>query len=347
MKLKNFKFMMTLIILIGILMMLEVKVEAASMGLSINKTSATVGDTFSVTISGINGKVSISGNSNVSISPSGTQWVEGSLTISGTAKAEGTGTITVTPIDASTTAAEPQEVTSSASRSITITKKEQPKQETPASTTTPATSSKPATTTTTPKTTTTTKKTETKTETKKQETPKVEEKKQEEDNFYINSIRIKGLKESGEQVQIELSPEFKKDVYEYTCNVPADIQRIDVEKDAGEFTNSVIVNGVEELKEGENIITLQLSAEDHQAKIYTIKANKEKKEEIEEEIIETSAELTERGLDNKDANEESKKIIQMPVCAFILMQILIICAEVIVIKFVPWENLLKRRRKKH
>ena len=340
MKSRYMKFIIIIFIMSAVLMGLKIEAQAASMGLSINKTTATVGDTFRVTISGINGKVSISANSNISISPSGTQWVEGSLTISGTAKAEGTGTITVTPIDASTTSAEPQEVTSAASRSITINKKEEPKQETPVTIETPTTQTAPKTTTSTPKTTNTTKKTETKTE-----TPKVEEKKEQEDNFYINSVIIKGLKENGEQVQIEISPEFKKDVYEYTCNIPADVQRIDIQKDAGEFTNSVIVKGAEDIKDGENIITLQLSAEDHQAKTYTIKVNKEKKEETEEleEVVETIGQIAENNIDHKG----SKGMISMPVWSFVFMQILIIAIEVFLIIFVPWPKLLKLRRKKH
>lgn len=334
-------------------------VKAAGMGLSINKSTATVGDTFSVTISGINGRVSISGNSNVAISPSGTQWVEGSLTITGTAKSAGTGTVTVTPLDASTTAAEPQEVTDSASRSITIN--EVPKVETPATpeptapTPTPATkvtetaptSTPTSTTTTKTTTTTTTKKTETKTETPKTETKK--EEKTKEDNFYINSIIIKGLKETGEQIDIALSPEFAKNVYEYTCNIPADVQRIDIQKDAGEFTNSVIETGLEELKEGENTITLQLLAEDHQAKTYTIKAIKEKKEQVEETneaettgAIETSAMLEEQKQEEQAENkEENQKMVSMPIIKFILMQIAIIAIEILIIKCVPWSKIIK------
>lgn len=343
---KQIKFVVMAIIAITILAICT-NVNAAGIGMSINKSTATVGDTFSVTISGINGKVSISGNANITISPSGTQWVEGSLTITGTAKTVGTGTITVKPIDASTTGANPQEVTASASKSITIKEKEQPKVETPPPTTT-ETKKDTTTKTTTPTTKTTTKTTNTKTDTKKTtETPKTEtkvEEKPKEDNFCINSIIVKGLKETGEQVDIALSPEFKKDVYEYTCNVPADIQRLDIQKDAGDYTNSVIVTGLEELKEGENVVTLQLLAEDHQAKTYTIKAVKEQKEQV-EEVAETSAQLEEAKPEEQTENkEESKKMISMPVGTFILMQIAIIAIEVLIIKCVPWSKILKLRK---
>lgn len=292
---------------------------AAGIGMSINKSSAYVGDTFSVTISGINGKVSISGNSNVSLSTSGTKWVEGSMTITGTAKSVGTGTITITPIDASTTGADPVEVTKAVSKSITIKEKEaepQPTQ-TPSATT---------------KNTTSTTKTTTKTETKVAETEK-----QQEDDFYIVAITLKGIKENGEQAEIELSPEFNKDTYEYTCNITSDIQKIDLQKDAGDYTDSVIVTGLDELAEGENIIKLLLSAEDHESKTYTIKVIKE---ESKVEIADVSEQE-----ENINSNKEKvkTKMISMPLYLFIIMQIIIIVIEIIVIYFIPWKKIIKKK----
>ena len=316
------------IFIIGVILF-STNTYAASMGLSISKTTAYVGETFTVTISGINGRVAITSNENVSISPSGTQWVEGSMTISGSAKSAGTGTITVLPIDVSTTSAEPEEVTSSASRSITIKEKSS---ENP--TPTPEPTKAPTTTTNKSTTTTTTKKD---TNTKQAPTPTPEPTKEEkEDNFYISKIELKGIKEDGEEVELVLSPEFKKDVYEYTCEISKDIKRINVEKDAGDYTKSVIVSGSGELKdEEENIITLRLLAEDHEEKTYKIKVVRiETEYEAEDETIETSAEIQE---------DNNKNRISMPIWAFILMQALIIIFEILIIKFVPWGSIFGRR----
>ena len=298
---------------------IHTNIYAAGIGMSINKSSAYVGDTFSVTISGINGKVSISGNSNVLLSESGTKWVEGSMTITGTAKSVGTGIITITPIDASTTGADPVEVTAPTSKSITIKEKEvEPEpQSTPPQTPSTATTKSPT-------------KTTTKTETKAEET------KQQEDNFYIFSVTLKGEKEDGEQINLELSPEFNKDTYEYTCNIASDIQKIDVQKDAGDYTESVIVTGLDELVEGENIIKLQLAAEDHESKTYTIKVIKEESKEA--IVDETKQE------ENINSNKEKAeiKMISMPLYAFIIMQIIIVVIEIIVICFIPWKKIIKR-----
>lgn len=314
---KNMKYKIIIIftILLFEILLINNIVNAASMGMSINKSSCNIGDTFTVTISGVNGKVSVSGSSNISLNKSGTIWIDGKETITGTAKSVGKGTITVTPIDASTTAAEPEEITSSASRSIEIKEKQ----------TTQAT---PPTTPTTP--TTTTKKPTTTTQTK-QEEPKKEVV---EDNFYINSVVLKGIKENGETEDIILSPEFNKDTYEYTCNVSSEITKIEIQKEAGQYTNSIIVTGGEELKTGENIITLMLSAEDHQAKTYTIKV-------IKEEAVETSANIAEEKIE-EDREQKEPAMIHMPVWAFIALQMGIIVVEVLTILFV-----IKRRKGQH
>lgn len=322
-KIKNstiFAIILTILV-IGI----HTNIYAAGIGMSINKSSAYVGDSFSITISGINGKVSISGNSNVSLSESGTKWVEGSMTITGNAKSVGTGTITVTPIDASTTGADPVEVTKAVSKSITIKEKEKMVETSPAQTTTSTTATSKNTTSTTNNTKTAAK---TKVETKV------------EDNFYISAITLKGIKENGEQVEIGISPEFNKDTYEYTCNIAADIQKIDLQKDAGDYTNSIVVTGLDELIEGENTIKLLLAAEDHESKTYTIKVIKEAKEA--KEVIENEPEPEqEENIENNKEKAETK-MISMPVYLFIIMQIIIIVVEVIVIYFIPWKKIIKK-----
>lgn len=217
------------------------------------------------------------------------------------------------------------------SKVVQIIEKEEPKKETTPTTTTTTkpTTTKPTTTTTTAKP-TTTKPTET-------STPQKTETK--EDNFYINSITLKGVKENGEKVDEILSPEFNKEIYEYTCNVKADIKNIEIEKDAGQYSTSIAINGLEELKTGENIITLILSAEGHDTKTYTIKIIKE-----EQEIVETSAATLET--DNNEIEETNKKekepiIISMPLWIFIVMQFGIITIEALIICFVPWKKIFK------
>lgn len=318
---KKIGYIVSIFILVIFLVFQGQTVQAASMGLSISKSTAYIGDTFTITISGINGKVNISGNANISLSISGSQWVDGSLTITGTAKTVGTGKVTITPVDVTTTSAEPEEVTASASRTITISKKEEPKPTQPTDNKNTGTSNK------------NNSKTTTKTETPKTETTPVTK---QEDDFYITMIKLIGVKENGEKEEIVLSPAFSSQTYTYNCEIRSDIQKIEVEKEAGPYTNSITVTGLEELKEGENVLTMQLAAEDHQAKTYTIKLMKAPKEEVQE----TSANAIENNQTEEKENETA--MITMPVWAFVLMQIAIIVVEMVLLYLVPWRKILKR-----
>lgn len=306
---KNLKSKILFILFLAIsIAILSYKITyAASMSMSISKTSGYVGDTFSVTISGVNGRVYISSNSNISINKSGSQFVDGSLTITGTAKSVGTGTITVTPEDVTTTAAEPEEVTAVASRSITIKEKEveNPKPET-------TTEQQPVPKPTTPK--NSQVKTSSKSNSQKENTKKSED-------FYITKLVLNGVNENNQYVEIKMTPEFNKDIYEYECRIAADIKKIEIEKDAGEFTDSILITGLDEIKEGENIIKVELKEEGYQTRTYTIKVIKDKEE---------SNEIEEEQVDLKEVKEERKTtIVSMPLYVLIIMVTLIIIIEAV------------------
>ena len=302
---KNLKSKILFILFLAIsIAILSCKITyAASMNMSISKTSGYVGDTFSVTISGVNGRVYISSNSNISINKSGSQFVDGSLTITGTAKSVGTGTITVTPEDVVTTAAEPEEVTATASRSITIKEKEVENSKTE-TTTKQQTVSKSA----------ISKNSQTKTSSKN-DSQKENTKKSED--FYITKLVLNGVNENDQYVEIEMTPEFNKDVYEYECKIASDIKKIEIEKDAGEFTDSIVITGLDEIKEGENIIKVELVEEGYETRTYTIKVIKEKQENNE-------------GEEQEDLKEEkSTTIVSMPLYVLIIMDTLIIIIEAV------------------
>lgn len=284
--------------------LINTNVYAAGIGMSINKSSAYVGDSFSVTISGINGKVKISGNSNISLSTSGTQWVEGSMTITGTTKSEGTGTITVTPIDASTTGADPVEVTTGASKNIKITKKQE---QTPQQPQTPPT--------------TTTNKTSNKDNNKKDKEKVTETKEKEEatPELGIHLLKLIGVKENAEEVEIALDKEFNIKTFDYLCNVENDVKTLKIEKEAYEYNDIVQISGLdEELKVGENIITLKLSNKGKDV-TYTIKVTKQEKQET-----------NETKLISAEPEERKEMIVSIPLVWFILLELAIVVVSVTV-----------------
>lgn len=304
---KNLKIKILFILFLTIIISIisHTAIYAAGINMSISKSSGYVGDTFSVTISGINGIVDIGANQNISISPSGRQFVDGSLTITGNAISVGTGTITVTPEDVTTTDAEPVEVKSSESRSITIKEKEVevPKEEVSESKNTSKT--------------TTSKSNQSKTNNNEQK----ENLKKSED-FYITKLVLNGVTEEEEYVEIELTPEFSKDIYEYECKISSNIKRIEIQKDAGEFTDSIVITGIDEIKEGENLIKVELIEEGYETKTYIIKAIKEENNELEE--VEENVEPIE---------EKQTTIISMPLYVLIIMDTLIIIIEAFLMYF--------------
>lgn len=322
-KLKN-KFLVIILFSIAFVLLLTVK-SNATVSLSVSPSTKEIepGKSVNITVkvSGGAGQIALSA-SNGTLSKSSLWLDNSSETITCTAGSTNGATISITAKGTIGDYETEEDVTKSASTSIKIKKKEEVAQ-------TPTTPSNNTTTTTKKPTTTTTTKVETKTETKK------------EDNFYVSSITLKGIKENSEQTDISLSPSFNKDTYEYTCNITSDIQKIDLQKDAGEYTNSVIVTGLDDLKEGENIIKLVLSAEDHESKTYTIKVIKEK-----QKIVETVANIEEDKQETEVPQEEKKEImVSMPLWVFIVMQIIIIVIEVLIIYLVPWKNLFKIRNK--
>lgn len=93
--------------------------------------------------------------------------------------------------------------------------------------------------------------------------------KKEGTTFGLTSLKIKDAK-----------IEFKPDVYNYSINVKSDVDILEIQAVASEEDAIVEITGNEELKEGENIITIIVSSKDGEKKAtYQIKATKEAVEE--------------------------------------------------------------------
>lgn len=89
--------------------------------------------------------------------------------------------------------------------------------------------------------------------------------KKEETVFGLTSLKIK-----------DANIEFKPDVYNYSINIKSDVDILEIQAVASEEGATVEITGNEELKEGENIITIIVSSKDGEKKAtYQIKATKE------------------------------------------------------------------------
>ncbi len=73
-----------------------------------------------------------------------------------------------------------------------------------------------------------------------------------------------------------ISPEFDNDVKEYTLTVPNEITKINVKATPTDNKATVKVEGNEDLKEGENPVTITVTAEDGTTDKYTINVTRER-----------------------------------------------------------------------
>ena len=88
------------------------------------------------------------------------------------------------------------------------------------------------------------------------------------DNAYLKSLTIEGQ---------ELTPVFNKETTSYTMQIESDITELNIKAEAEDEKASVSIQGNKDLKEGENKITVSVSAEDGTIKIYEITVTKNEK----------------------------------------------------------------------
>lgn len=121
----------------------------------------------------------------------------------------------------------------------------------------------------------------------------------EEEKILLKSLKLQGVNLEEEKVELSYSPEFSSEVYEYSVNVANDITKIDVEAIASKEDYTVEITGNEELKEGENIITILVKAKDSD-KVTTYKIKVIKEEAV--EAVATLDETPNTGEELKDNN---------------------------------------------
>ena len=149
-----------------------------------------------------------------------------------------------------------------------------------------------------------------KSEEKKEETKQDEEEKQEEEikmALGIYKLSLTGISDDNKTEEIDLNKEFERGTFEYSCDVSENVKKITVNAEAYDYNDSLKITGNEnELKEGENIITVSVSDDKDTVK-YIIKVNKGKNEV--EENTQVQLQPQEKELNNKKDNRNKKVII--------------------------------------
>ena len=252
------KIIFELAIILGILFAMTIKSNAASLSISTSKSSVSPGESFTVTVnvSGGAGYVSATA-SNGSGSMGSTFLDNASKSFTCTAGSSGRVTISASGVIADYSTENDEQ--KSASKTVSIV---QPNKNTGGNSN--GGSSNGGNTTRKPNTNNSTKPTETK-----------EEKKSTDST--LSSLSI---------AEGAITPEFNKDVKEYAITVPNEVTKLNITATPTDSKATVSVTEYEELKEGENIITISVTAEDGTTKTdYVIKATRQRKELALEKLI--------------------------------------------------------------
>ena len=252
------KIIFELAIIIGILFAMTIKSNAASLSISTSKSSVSPGESFTVTVSVSGGAGYVSATaSNGSGSMGSTFLDNASKSFTCTAGSSGRVTISASGVIADYSTENDEQ--KSASKTVSIV---QPNKSTGGNSN--GGSSNGGNTTKKPNTNNTTKPTETK-----------EEKKSTDST--LSSLSV---------AEGAITPEFNKDVKEYAITVPNEVTKLNITATPTDSKATVSVTEYEELKEGENIITISVTAEDGTTKTdYVIKATRQRKELALEKLI--------------------------------------------------------------
>ena len=233
-----------LLLVVCILFIMSVKTNAATLSVSTSKSTVTEGETFTVTItvSGGAGYVSASATNGTGRLNS-TFLDNSSTTFSCTAGSAGTLKISASGVIADYTTEDDEN--KSATKSITV-KEEKPvvkdpvvndkPAEKPSNTTKPTPNVKPV------------------------ETPKSSD----------NTLSELTVKEG------EVSPVFEKNIKEYTLTIPYELTEVNVTAKASDSKATVEIEGNKDLKEGENTVTVKVTAENGSVANYIIKVTRKR-----------------------------------------------------------------------
>lgn len=148
-----------------------------------------------------------------------------------------------------------------------------------------------------------------------------------EEVFGLSELKIEGL---------ELNPQFQTDIYEYKIDLNDDLEKLNVTTLATEANSNIEILGNEELKEGENVITILVKGENEEkTATYQIIVNKTMP------IIENIKNM------EQDHQQMIKKIIVVSAAGGVIL-IIIIASIIVKIKkskgsssgYIQYENML-------
>ena len=100
-------------------------------------------------------------------------------------------------------------------------------------------------------------------------------KKIEDEELTLSAITLLAVSTDGSTQEIFLNKEISDDVFEYSCDVYSDVNKIQIETTSEKSDANITITGNENLKEGQNTITIALKDNSGKETIYKIQVNKQ------------------------------------------------------------------------
>lgn len=100
-------------------------------------------------------------------------------------------------------------------------------------------------------------------------------KKIEDEELTLSAITLLAVSTDGSTQEIFLNKEISDDVFEYSCDVYSDVNKIQIETTSEKSGANITITGNENLKEGQNTITIALKDDSGKETIYKIQVNKQ------------------------------------------------------------------------
>lgn len=95
----------------------------------------------------------------------------------------------------------------------------------------------------------------------------------------LEELKINAIMFDGKDEEVEISPEFNKNTFEYKCEVYNETTSIKLNAIA-ENESNVEITGNENLKEGNNVVTVKVMSESGEESVYKINVYRKEKQEI-------------------------------------------------------------------
>lgn len=155
-----------------------------------------------------------------------------------------------------------------------------------------------------------------------------EEENEEQNSFGLDLFKIKDL---------ELTPEFSTDIYEYTINTKEYLKQLDIEEAVANTKNAKVeITGNENFVIGENIVKISVSDENGNSVVYRIVVNVREKEDIQNN---DSNEVADSNLFDEEMDRIQKEI---NIKKWIIRGIIVFVTMCIIIMFILRYKTLKQ-----